>query len=171
MLRPNLWPFRDWVINALNNNMPYDQFITEQIAGDMLPNPTQSQLIATAFNRNTMTNTEGGTDREEFRTAAIKDRASTTAQAIMGLTLGCAQCHSHKFDPITNKEYYRFVAIFNQTADNDQPDEKPTMPLFSADQTKRKAALSFEIESIQKASPITTEMKTRMEAAIRGWRP
>ena len=164
-LRPNLWPYRDWVIGALNENMPYDQFITEQIAGDLLPKPTQDQMIATAFNRNTMTNTEGGTDREEFRTAAIKDRAATTAQAVMGLTLGCAQCHSHKFDPITNKEYYRFVAIFNQTADNDQPDEKPTMPLLTTSQVERQAALTAEIDRLQKQTPIPPDIKARLEQA------
>ena len=83
--------------------------------------------MATAFHRNTMTNTEGGTDDEEFRVAAIKDRVDTTMQVFMGLTMGCAKCHSHKFDPITHDEYYRFYAIFNQTADNDQPDESPVI--------------------------------------------
>jgi len=163
-LRPNLWPYRDWVIQALNSNLPYDAFITDQIAGDLLPSPTQEQLIATAFHRNTMTNTEGGTDREEFRTAAIKDRASTTAQAVMGLTLGCAQCHSHKFDPITNKEYYRFVALFNQTADNDQPDEKPTMPAMSELQKGRQAALQAEIDSLSKIAAPTAEQKAALAA-------
>lgn len=163
-LRPNLWPYRDWVIQALNSNLPYDAFITDQIAGDLLPSPTQEQLIATAFHRNTMTNTEGGTDREEFRTAAIKDRASTTAQAVMGLTLGCAQCHSHKFDPITNKEYYRFVALFNQTADNDQPDEKPTMPAMSELQKGRQAALQTEIDSLSKIAAPTAEQKAALAA-------
>ena len=85
------------------------------------------QKIATAFHRNTMTNTEGGTDDEEFRVAAIKDRVDTTMQVFMGLTMGCAKCHSHKFDPITHEEYYKFYAIFNQTADNDQPDESPSI--------------------------------------------
>lgn len=162
-LRPNLWPYRDWVINALNKNLPYDQFITEQIAGDLLPNPTQEQMIATAFHRNTMTNTEGGTDREEFRTAAIKDRAATTAQAVMGLTLGCAQCHSHKFDPVTNKEYYRFVAMFNQTADNDQPDERPTLPVISDIQKARQENLKAELEQLQKTSPMTPEVKAEID--------
>ena len=87
-----------------------------------------SDRIATAFHRNTMTNTEGGTDDEEFRVAAIKDRVDTTMQVWMGLTMGCAKCHSHKYDPITQEEYYRFYAIFNQTADNDQPDESPVIP-------------------------------------------
>ncbi|HLK61163.1 MAG TPA: PSD1 and planctomycete cytochrome C domain-containing protein [Chthonomonadaceae bacterium] len=162
-LRPNLWPYRDWVINAFNKDLPYDRFLIEQLAGDLLPNPTQEQMIATAFHRNTMTNTEGGTDREEFRTAAVKDRATTTAQAIMGLTLGCAQCHSHKFDPITNKEYYRFVAFFNQTGDNDQPSETPTLPVVSELQQSRMAALKAEIESLQKTNPMTPDAKAELE--------
>src|SRR5438445_5509785 len=122
-LRLNIWPYRDWVINAFNRNMPYDEFTLEQLAGDLLPHPTPEQLVATAFHRNTMTNTEGGTDPEEFRVAAIKDRAATTAQVWMGLTMGCAQCHSHKFDPITQKEYYQFYAFFNQTEDANRGDE------------------------------------------------
>src|SRR3989449_4520970 len=108
--------------------MPYDRFTIEQLAGDLLPNPTESQILATAFHRNTMTNTEGGTDREEFRVAAVKDRVDTTMQVWMGLTMGCAKCHNHKYDPIAQQEYYRFYAIFNQTADNDQPNEAPTVP-------------------------------------------
>ena len=126
-LRPSIWRYRDWVIGAFNRNLPFDQFTLWQIAGDLLPDATLEQKIATAFHRNTMTNTEGGTDDEEFRVAAIKDRVDTTMQVFMGLTMGCAKCHSHKFDPITHEEYYKFYAIFNQTADNDQPDESPVI--------------------------------------------
>ena len=126
-LRPSIWRYRDWVISAFNRNLPFDQFTLWQFAGDLLPDATLEQKIATAFHRNTMTNTEGGTDDEEFRVAAIKDRVDTTMQVFMGLTMGCAKCHSHKFDPITHEEYYRFYAIFNQTADNDQPDESPVI--------------------------------------------
>src|SRR5262249_32936487 len=121
----------------------------EQIAGDLLPNATESQRIATAFHRNTMTNTEGGTDDEEFRTAAVKDRAVVTMQVWMGLTLGCAQCHSHKFDPITQKEYYRFFAFFNQTEDSDRGDEAPTMPLPTEEQKTKMAALKNEIAALE----------------------
>ena len=128
-LRPNLWPWRDWVIAALNRNLPYDQFTIEQLAGDLIPDATEDQMVATGFHRNTMTNTEGGTDDEEYRVAAVKDRANTTAQVWMGLTLGCAQCHTHKFDPISQREYYQFYGLFNQTEDHDQPDERPTLPL------------------------------------------
>jgi hypothetical protein len=128
-----IWGYRDWVIDAFNRDMPYDQFTIEQLAGDLLPGPegtpTLEQRVATAFNRNTMTNTEGGTVREEFRVAAVRDRVDTTMQVWMGLTAGCAKCHSHKYDPITQKDYYSVFAIFNQTADNDQPDESPTLPV------------------------------------------
>ncbi len=132
-----IWRYRDWVINALNRNMPYDQFTIEQIAGDLLPGATLDQKIATAFHRNTMTNTEGGTDDEEFRVAAIKDRVDTTMQVWMGLTMGCAKCHTHKYDPLTNEEYYKFYAIFNQTADTDQPDESPVMLAPTAEITEQ----------------------------------
>jgi len=126
-LRTNMWRYRDWVIDAFNRNLPYDQFTIEQLAGDLLPGATPQQQMATAFHRNTMTNTEGGTDDEEFRVAAVKDRAETTIQVWMGLTMQCANCHDHKYDPITQRDYYQFYAIFNQTADADRPDESPTI--------------------------------------------
>jgi mono/diheme cytochrome c family protein len=126
-LRPAMWPYRDWVIDAFNQNLPYDQFTVEQIAGDLLPGATNRQRTATAFHRNTMTNTEGGTDDEEFRVAAVKDRINTTVQVWMGLTMGCAQCHTHKYDPIAQDEYYAMFAVFNQTADADRADESPTL--------------------------------------------
>src|SRR6185369_6179160 len=115
---------------------------------DLLPKPTEEQLIATAFHRNTMTNTEGGTDDEEFRVAAVKDRANVTAQVWMGLTMGCAQCHSHKFDPISQKEYYQFFAFFNQTEDNDQPDERPTLPLPTPAQKAKMEGLKAKIAEL-----------------------
>ncbi len=127
-LRPNIWRYRDWIIDAFNANKPYDQFTTEQIAGDLLPNATLDQKVATAFHRNTMTNTEGGTDDEEFRVAAVKDRVDTTMNVWMGLTMGCAKCHNHKYEPITHREYYQFYALFNQTADSDKGDDAPFIP-------------------------------------------
>ena len=126
-LRTNLWPWRDWVIDAINKNLPYDQFVTLQLAGDIVPGATDDTRLATAFHRNTMTNTEGGTSDEEFRTAAVKDRIQTTVQGLMGITIQCAQCHTHKFDPISQREYYQLLAVFNQTMDNDQPDESPLL--------------------------------------------
>jgi Protein of unknown function (DUF1553)/Protein of unknown function (DUF1549) len=121
----SIWRYRDWVIEAFNRNLPYDQFTIEQLAGDLLPRPTGEQILATAFHRNTMANDEGGTDDEEFRVAAVKDRIETTMQVWMGLTMGCAKCHSHKFDPITQREYYQAYAVFNQTEDADRGDEEP----------------------------------------------
>ena len=107
------WPWRDWVINAFNNNLPYDQFILHQTAGDMLPNATQEQKIATSFNRLCVQSNESGSDPEEFRWAQVFDRVSTNATVFMGLTMACAQCHDHKYDPISQKEYYQFASFFN----------------------------------------------------------
>ncbi|MCB1235750.1 MAG: DUF1549 domain-containing protein, partial [Verrucomicrobiae bacterium] len=124
-----IWAYRDWVIGAMNRNVPYDRFTLEQLAGDLIPDASPETRIATAFHRNTMNNTEGGTDNEEFRVAAVKDRVNTTMQVWMGLTMNCAECHSHKYDPITQAEYYRFYDFFNQTADVDTNDDAPTLPV------------------------------------------
>ena len=129
----DVWRYRDWVIDAFNRDMPFDQFTTEQLAGDLLPEPTAGQMLATAFHRNTMENDEGGTDNEEFRVAAVKDRVDTTVQVWMGLTMGCAKCHSHKYDPISIEDYYSFYAIFNQTEDADRI--TPVMPFPTAEQS------------------------------------
>ena len=122
------WPYRDWVIQALNSDLPFDQFTVEQLAGDLLPHPTKSQLIATGFHRNTLINQEGGTDREQFRVEAAMDRVSTTGAVWLGLTVGCAQCHTHKFDPITQREYYQLFAFFN--AATDANDVGPTVEVL-----------------------------------------
>ena len=120
----SIWPYRDWVIQALNADMPFDRFTIEQLAGDMLPGATPSQKIATGFHRNTMLNEEGGIDPLEFRFYAMTDRVATTATVWLGLTLGCAQCHTHKFDPIPHREYYQFMAFLNNA---DEPEiEVPT---------------------------------------------
>ena len=115
----NIWRYRDWVIHAFNSNMRYDSFLIKQIGGDLLPNATDEDYIATAFNRNTMTNDEGGTDNEEFRTAAVLDRVNTTWSALQGTTFSCVQCHSHPYDPFKHEEYYKFAAFFNDTRDED----------------------------------------------------
>lgn len=117
-----MWPYRDWVINALNEDKPFDQFTIEQLAGDLLPNPSdpqkaKSQLVATGFHRNTVINEEGGVDPEQARVEQVMDRLHTTGAVWLGLTVGCAQCHSHKFDPIPHKEYYQMLAFFNSTID------------------------------------------------------
>ena len=108
-----MWKYRDWVINALNRDMPFDRFVTEQLAGDLLPDPTRDQLVATGFHRNTMINEEGGVDFEQYRVEAVVDRVGTTGEAFLGLTVGCARCHDHKFDPISQKDFYRLYAFFN----------------------------------------------------------
>jgi len=117
-LRKDAWRYRDWVVDSFNRDMPFDQFTVEQLAGDLLPKPTTDQLIAVGLHRNTLWNSAASADKEEFRTLAIKDRTDTTGTAWMGLTLGCAKCHSHKYDPISQREYYQLYAFFNNT-DND----------------------------------------------------
>jgi mono/diheme cytochrome c family protein len=112
-----MWPYRDWVIKALNEDKPFDQFTIEQLAGDLLPSPTKSQLVATGFHRNTVINEEGGVDPEQARVEQVMDRLHTTGAVWLGLTVNCAQCHTHKFDPITHKEYYQMLAFFNSTMD------------------------------------------------------
>ncbi len=147
--RRTIWRYRDWVIQALNDDMAFDRFTTEQIAGDLLPEATIDQKLATAFHRNTMTNEEGGTDDEEFRMAAVKDRVDTTFQVWMGLTAGCAKCHSHKFDPLSQVDYYSFLAFLNQTEDSDRGDEAPVLETPSDDQAEDLAALQQEITDVQ----------------------
>lgn len=118
-----IWKFRDWVIDALNADMPFDQFTIEQLAGDLLPNASESQKIATGFHRNTQINQEGGIDKEQFRIDSVFDRVATTGTVWLGLSIGCAQCHDHKFDPIEQREYYRMFAFFNNQ-------DEPTMKVF-----------------------------------------
>jgi hypothetical protein len=117
-LRPNAWRFRDWVVRAVNADLPFDRFTIEQLAGDLLPGATLDQKTAAGFHRNTLWNSAASGDKEEFRTLAVKDRTDTTGLAWMGLTLGCAQCHGHKYDPVAHREYYQLYAFFNRT-DND----------------------------------------------------
>jgi hypothetical protein len=134
----SIWPYRDWVINALNADLPFDRFTVEQIAGDLLPGATTAQKVATGFHRNTMLNEEGGIDPLEFRYYATVDRVNTTATAWLGLTMGCCQCHSHKFDPLTQREYYRFMAFLNNA-------DEPEMEVPSADLAACRAALEGQI--------------------------
>src|SRR5438105_288931 len=114
----SIWKYRDWVIQALNIDLPFDQFVIDQLAGDLLPNGTLEQKIATGFHRNTQINQEGGIDPEQFRVESVIDRVNTTGAAFLGLTIGCAQCHDHKFDPISQREYYQFFAFFNSTIED-----------------------------------------------------
>lgn len=149
-----IWAYRDWVIRSMNDNMSFDQFTREQLAGDLLPHPTKDQLVATAFHRNTLTNNEGGTQDEEFRSVAVVDRVNTTMAVWMGTTMACAQCHTHKYDPLTQEEYFQFYAVFNNTQDADRRDESPTLPLFTEEQewkrskwTKRIADLKQQLDT------------------------
>ncbi len=175
-LRLYIWRYRDWVINAYNRNLPFDRFTIEQLAGDLLPGATTDQILATAFHRNTMTNTEGGTDNEEFRIAAVKDRVDTTMQVWMGLTAGCAKCHSHKFDPLTQREYYQLFAIFNQTEDADNDDDLPRIPTPTEDQAKRladidakHAALVLKSKAPPKPNPEFSRWLLELEKAPKYW--
>jgi mono/diheme cytochrome c family protein len=139
-----IWPYRDWVIDAFNRDLPFDQFTIEQIAGDLLPKPTLAQKTATGFHRNTMTNTEGGTDDEEFRVAAIVDRVNTTMAVWMGTTIACCQCHNHKYDPFTQKEFYRLFAFFNSTEDRGRS-VGPEILVPTADEDERRMLARFKL--------------------------
>ena len=148
-----MWPYRDWLIRASNADLPYDHFTRMQLAGDLFPAPTMDDLIATGFHRNTPTNTEGGTDDEEFRVTAILDRVNTTWQVWQGITFNCVQCHSHPYDPIDQPEYYQFMSYFNTSMDWDlrSDDPKLDVPLSTADFEKARtldADIRFLSESI-----------------------
>jgi mono/diheme cytochrome c family protein len=145
-----IWPWRDWVIRSFNENKPFDQFTVEQLAGDLLPDATEDQRLATAFHRNTVSNSEGGTIDEEFRVIAVKDRVNTTVNVWMGITMRCAECHTHKYDPISIQEYYQFYAFFNQTADADRSDEEPRLELITQEQRNRLASLIAEIDEVKR---------------------
>ena len=143
-----IWRYRDWVIGAYDRNLPFDEFTVQQLAGDLLPDATMETRLATAFHRNTMTNTEGGTDDEEFRVLAVKDRVNTTMEVWMGVTAGCAECHSHKYDPVSHEEYYELFDIFNQTADTDRGDDRPRLATPTPEQADEKARLDAELARI-----------------------
>ncbi|MBI1310870.1 DUF1553 domain-containing protein [bacterium] len=145
-----IWAFRDYVIKSLNANKPFDRFTIEQIAGDLLPDPTEDQLIATAFHRNTMTNNEGGTNDEEFRNVAIVDRVNTTMAVWMGTTIACCQCHNHKYDPLTQAEFYELFAFFNDSQDADRRDESPLLQLFTDDQKQNREDWTAEVADLRK---------------------
>lgn len=168
-----MWKYRDWVIEALNKNMPFDQFTVEQLAGDMLPKPTDSQLIATGFNRNAMFNEEGGVDAAEAHHEVLVDRVNTTATLWLGSTVACAQCHNHKFDPFTQKEYYQFYAFFANSdfgerhyGDTSVKWIESTLDLPSAEQAEQRDALKHRIEELE--STIGTETAELAEAR-RSW--
>lgn len=165
-----IWAYRDWVIRSINSNMPFDQFTVEQMAGDLLPDATDDQIIATAFHRNTMTNSEGGTIDEEFRNVAIVDRVNTTFAVWMGTTMACAQCHTHKYDPITQDEYFQVFAILNNTQDADRRDESPLLNVFSNKQRDQQRKLKEQIADLQQtiatSTPDLAESQRRWERSL-----
>jgi mono/diheme cytochrome c family protein len=148
-----MWPFRDWVIRAFNANLPYDQFVIEQLAGDMLPNATMDQIIASGFNRCHVTTNEGGSIEEEVYVRNVVDRVDTTSEVFLGLTMGCSRCHDHKYDPIKAKDYYQLFAIFNSLDEKAMDDNAPLpAPIVRIPEPKEKAALAKldkKIESLQ----------------------
>ena len=170
--RRTMWPYRDWVIAAFNRDLPFDHFTIEQLAGDLLPDATQEQKVATGFHRNTMTNSEGGTDNEEFRYEALVDRVNTTFGTWMGTTMACAQCHNHKFDPLATKEYYQAMAFLNHTADADSDDEAPTMKVFAPGQKEQHEKLRAVQHTAEKAltdmvaTPAFTKAQTEWEQSM-----
>jgi hypothetical protein len=142
----SIWPYRDWVINALNADVPFDRFTVEQLAGDMLPDATLEQKIATGFHRNTMLNEEGGIDPLEYRFHAMTDRVATTGTTWLGLTLGCAQCHTHKFDPVPHREYYQFMALLNNA-------DEPKLAVRQPDLTRKRRAIETKIAALRDDLP------------------
>ena len=136
-IRRTIYLYRDWVIDAFNQGMPMDSFTIRQLAGDLPPETTDQDMLATAFHRNTMTNDEGGTDDEEFRVKAVLDRVNVTMEIWQGATFSCVQCHSHPYDPVRHEEYYAVKGYFNNTLDADLTSDYPRTPLPSSAPTRR----------------------------------
>ncbi len=151
-----IWPYRDWVINALNADMPFDEFTVEQLAGDLLPHATVQQKVATGFHRNTMLNEEGGIDPQEYRYYSLVDRVATTGTTWLGLTVQCAQCHTHKFDPITNTDYYQFMAFLDNA-------DEPEMAVTTPETTRERAKIEARI------AKLTAELPDKFPADANQW--
>ena len=170
-----MWRWRDWTIDAFNAGMPFDRFVTEQLAGDLLPNPTLDQRIATGFNRNHVINSEGGIIPEEYRVEYVADRVHTTATIFLGLSMGCARCHDHKFDPITQREYYQFFAFFNQLNEQGEAgrvgNAEPTIKAPTPGQAERQAKLSQDLadldQKLQQRIAVTTQAMSEWEPKLR----
>jgi hypothetical protein len=163
-VRPYAYLFRDWVIEAINRDLPFDEFTIEQLAGDLLPNATPEQKIATGFHRNTLTNKEGGVDQEEFRCKAVVDRVNTTGAVWLGLTVGCAECHSHKYDPISHQEYYQLYAFFNNANEADVPaPQKAELASYNH------AHAQWEAESTRLKKSLAVHLQKDFDAAQTRW--
>jgi hypothetical protein len=165
--RPWAWRYREWVINALNCNQPFDQFTIEQIAGDLLPDATADQKIATGFHRNTLTNKEGGVDPEQFRVEQVVDRVNTTGKAFLGITIGCCQCHDHKYDPFSQREYYQFFAFFNSDREIDMdaplPGEEGPYQKAKAAHAKKRVGLKQALDEHKSKLP---KLQEEWEASL-----
>lgn len=171
----SMWRWRDWVIGAFNQNMPFDRFVTEQLAGDLLPNPTDAQRLATAFNRNHVINSEGGIIDEEYRVEYVADRVRTTSTALLGLTTECARCHDHKYDPITQKDYYRMFAFFNNVheygEDGRIANAVPLLVTPTPEQIKRRREMDERLKAIDialraspESVPVPADLRARLTA-------
>jgi hypothetical protein len=166
--RPGVWPYRDWVIEAFNRNLSYDQFIIKQLAGDLLPNATFEDLIATSFHRQTPNNEEGGTDDEEFRTVAVMDRLATTWSVLNGITMNCVQCHSHPYDPLRHTDYYKALAFFNTQEDSDLDDDSPNL---AVPKDKQRYAEAAQLENQIATSLHSIETSDRQLEEKAHWEP
>ncbi|MCW5515844.1 DUF1553 domain-containing protein [Muriicola sp. Z0-33] len=167
-----MWPWRDWVINAFKNNMPYDQFVSWQLAGDLLPNATREQKLATAFNRNHPMTAEGGAIEEEFRLNYVWDRTETVGTALLGLTINCARCHDHKYDPISQKDYYQLTAFFNNVKElgmtGDDGNYGPMLALPDKETEDKLEELSQDIKEKEKQLELTKEELVKLDEYIAG---
>jgi mono/diheme cytochrome c family protein len=168
--RPFAWRYRQWVIDALNRDLPFDQFTIEQLAGDLLPGATAEQKVATGFHRNTLTNREGGVDQEQFRVEAVVDRVNTTAKVFLGVTLGCAQCHDHKYDPLSQRDYYQMFAFFNSDTESNipapMPDEQEPYQRKKAEHAKKKTELDAAVATYRKDSLAAAQQKWEAELKL-----
>ncbi len=167
------WPWRDWVIKAFNDNLPFDQFTIEQLAGDLLPNPTRSQMVATGFNRNHRLNGEGGLIAEEWRVETVIDRVETTGMTWLGLTFNCCRCHDHKYDPISQRDFYSMFAFFNHVTESGtlQGESKNTEPTISAPTVEQESELKRFDEAIVVANARVAEALKRLPEMIAAWEP
>src|SRR6516162_8535248 len=155
----SIWKYRDWVIDALNRDLPFDQFTIEQLASDLIPHSTLEQKIASGFHRNTLMNEEGGIDLEQFRVESVVDRVNTTGSVFLGLTIGCAQCHDHKFDPISQREYYQLFAFFNNV-------DEPTLDLPTPQQREQREQIRARISQLHEQ---VRPLETTTAATVAQW--
>jgi len=169
----SMWLWRDWVVDSFNSNMPFDQFVVEQLAGDLLPEPSDAQLLATGFNRNNRTVTEGGAIQQEWQVENCIDRVEASAGAFLGLTIGCARCHDHKYDPVSQKEFFEFYAFFNNVDEKSiyfesRGNQGPQLKVATAEFETKKAELELELEKLQQQ--FDAQLRESAVATLRKWR-